>query len=207
MREDAVLRERKREGRGAKKDGGSKGEGGRSRWRKDGGENERGKGRGWRRVYKLVIWGTGHVRGSRSLRRRNKSATYDPAFPFPSSPPTDFLPLPFSLSPLSPTSLSGSPSSSSYSSSSSSSTIPFLRARPRLFIRELPSLIISPSLFRSGVAAMALTAEQIFQWFNGASRWKYRPRTHGPVSPLSSREKNDYGRIYRSTRRAAFLPF
>lgn len=206
MREDAVLRERKREGRGAKKDGGSKGEGGRSRWRNDGGENERGKGRGWRRVYKLVIWGTGHVRGSRSLRRRNKSATYDPAFPFPSSPPTDFLPLPFSLSPLSPTSLSGSPSSSSYSSSSSS-TIPFLRARPRLFIRELPSLIISPSLFRSGVAAMALTAEQIFQWFNGASRWKYRPRTHGPVSPLSSREKNDYGRIYRSTRRAAFLPF
>ena len=186
-----------------------KGEGGRSRWRNDGGENERGKGRGWRRVYKLVIWGTGHVRGSRSLRRRNKSATYDPAFPFPSSPPTDFLPLPFSLSPLSPTSLSGSPASSSYSSSSSSSssTIPFLRARPRLFIRELPSLIISPSLFRSGVAAMALTAEQIFQWFNGASRWKYRPRTHGPVSPLSSREKNDYGRIYRSTRRAAFLPF
>ena len=207
MREDAVLRERKREGRGAKKDGGSKGEGGRSRWRKDGGENERGKGRGWRRVYKLVIWGTGHVRGSRSLRRRNKSATYDPAFPFPSSPPTDFLSLFPSLSPLSPTSLSGSPSSSSYSSSSSSSTIPFLRARPRLFIRELPSLIISPSLFRSGVAAMALTAEQIFQWFNGASRWKYRPRTHGPVSPLSSREKNDYGRIYRSTRRAAFLPF
>lgn len=75
-----------------------KGEGGRSRWRNDGGENERGKGRGWRRVYKLVIWGTGHVRGSRSLRRRNKSATYDPAFPFPSSPPTDFLSLSPSLS-------------------------------------------------------------------------------------------------------------
>lgn len=131
------------------------------------------EGRGWRRVYKLVIWGTGHVRGSRSLRRRNKSATYDPAFPFPSSPPTDFLPP--------PTSLSGSPSSSSSYSSYYSSTIPFLRARPRLFIRELPSLIISPSLFRSGVAAMALTAEQIFQWFNGASRWKYRPYTRPRV--------------------------
>lgn len=136
------------------------------RWRK---WERKGEGRGWRRVYKLVIWGTGHVRGSRSLRRRNKSATYDPAFPFPSSPPTDFLPP--------PTSLSGSPSSSSSYSSYYSSTIPFLRARPRLFIRELPSLIISPSLFRSGVATMALTAEQIFQWFNGASRWKYRPYT------------------------------
>lgn len=131
------------------------------------------EGRGWRRVYKLVIWGTGHVRGSRSLRRRNKSATYDPAFPFPSSPPTDFLPP--------STSLSGSPSSSSSYSSYYSSTIPFLRARPRLFIRELPSLIISPSLFRSGVAAMALTTEQIFQWFNGASRWKYRPYTRPRV--------------------------
>lgn len=155
------------------------------------------KGRGWRRVYKLVIWGTGHVRGSRSLRRRNKSTTYDPAFPFPSSPPTDFLPfllqllfLVHLLPPLTPPPYS----------SSSSSTIPFLRARPRLFIRELPSLIISPSLFRSGVAAMALTAEQIFQWFNGASRWKYRPYTR-PCPLYLPVKKNDYGRIYRSTRR------
>lgn len=50
------------------------------RWWNDEGENEREeRAKVGARVYKLVIWGTGHVRGSRSLRRRNKSATYDPS--------------------------------------------------------------------------------------------------------------------------------
>lgn len=142
---------RERASEGARKDA-SWTEDREKRWWNDEGENEREeRAKVGARVYKLVIWGTGHVRGSRSLRRRNKSATYDPSsFPFVSA------------------------ATSSYHFSFSFSFTFFfslldLRARPRLFIRELPSLIISPSLFCSAVTAMALTMEQIFQWFNGAS--------------------------------------
>lgn len=80
------------------------------------------------RVYKSVIWSTKHVRGPRSLRRRNKSSTYVPQLHL------------CHLLTLARTPTPNPPRSSQRPA-----------AAARLFIRELPSLIISPSLF-SGVA-------------------------------------------------------